>query len=116
MEMPQLRKSEIGGLRQILFNGFPQAAWKRPSAFPHSHRPDDGFTSSKIREPNLCDFLLKTDSSLTEAIHFGNDVHPSVAPVSNTGCFASERWMLSGRNHWWDSPEYAFTRVLLKKA
>jgi len=23
------------------------------------------------------------------------------------GCFASERWMPSDRNHWWDSSEYA---------
>jgi hypothetical protein len=107
MEMPQLRKSRIGGLRQLLIDGFPQAAWKRPSAFPHSHRPDDGFTNNESEEFRRCRFLLKTDSSLTEAIHFGNDVHPSVAPSQAPGCVAPDRWMLSDRNHWWDSSEYA---------
>ena len=73
--MAQLRKSKIGGLRQLLLNGFPQAVWKRPSAFPHSHRPDDGSTA-KSENFRQCRQLLKTHSSLTEAIHFGNDVHP----------------------------------------
>jgi hypothetical protein len=107
MEMPQLRKSGIGGLRQLFLDGFPQAVWKRPSAFPHSHRPDGGFTQLEIGEFRRCGFLLKTVSGLTEAIHFGNDIHPSVATVSHTGCFASEQWMPSDRNHWWDCPEYA---------
>jgi len=75
MEMPQLRKSEIGGLRHLFLDGFPQAVWKRPSPFPHSHRPVGGFTQREIGEFRGCGFLLKPDSRLTEAIHFGNDVH-----------------------------------------
>src|SRR2546429_9588812 len=60
---------------------------KRPSAFPHSHRPGGAFTQREIGEFGRCGFLLKTVSSLTEVIHFGNDVHSSVATVSRT-------WML----------------------
>jgi hypothetical protein len=74
MEMPQLRKSGIAGLRHLFLDGFPQAVWKRPAAFPHSHRPD-GLTNTEIGELRKCGTLPKTDSSLTEAIHFGNDVH-----------------------------------------
>jgi hypothetical protein len=46
--------------------------------------PETVFTA-KSQNFRQCTQLLKTHSSLTEAIHFGNDVHPSVAP---------------GRTHW----------------
>src|SRR5437016_3341692 len=58
-------------------------------------------------ERNRALMRRKIDSCLTEAIHFGNDVHPSVASSHALDALRRNGWMLSDRNDWWDSSEYA---------
>jgi hypothetical protein len=44
---------------------------------------------------------------LTEAIHFGNDQHPSVAALRPLDAFPSESVDAFNRNHWRLWPEYS---------
>jgi hypothetical protein len=52
---------------------------------------------------------------LTEAIHFGNDQHPSVAALRPLDAFPPESVDAFNRNHWRLSPEYAAYLILFRK-
>src|SRR5438132_3671472 len=54
-----------------------------------------GACRSLFLERNRNLYWRKTCSCLTEAIHFGNDVHPGVALLRGMVAFRRNQWMLS---------------------
>jgi hypothetical protein len=90
---------DSGGLRQLFLDDFHRCL-KKPTQkllrLFHSYAQARRQANQMTREKKTKGAVHpKCVSRLTEAIHFGNDVHPSVASLRLLDAFRRNQWMLS---------------------